>query len=58
MMAELVVWAADWPHGLRCGECRLLLEPGDRYAERLTGMAGEIPVVEIVCRGCEDQVEP
>jgi hypothetical protein len=48
----LTVRAADWPHGLRCGECARPLEDGHAYSEKLTGMAGEIPVVMIVCRPC------
>lgn len=48
----LIVRAEDWPHGLRCGECSCLLEDGDRYAERLTGMVDDAPAVMIVCRPC------
>ena len=40
-MPNLTVRAADWPHGLRCGQCSRLLEDGDGYAERLTGMIGD-----------------
>jgi hypothetical protein len=51
----LPVRAEDWPCGLRCGDCRRPLEHGDRYAERLTGMAGEFPVVVIVCCPCDQR---
>lgn len=51
--SDLIVRAEDWPHGLRCGECRNVLLAGDRYAERLTGMVGKIPAVMIVCRPCD-----
>ena len=42
----------DWPHGLRCMDCGRRLSPGQRYSKRLTGMADEVPVVEIVCVEC------
>jgi hypothetical protein len=51
---DLIVRAQDWPYGLRCGECSRLLEDGDRYAESLTGMAGDTPVVKIVCCPCDE----
>jgi hypothetical protein len=50
----LIVRARDWPHGLRCGDCCRVLRDGDRYAERLTGMAEDTPVVMIVCRPCDE----
>jgi hypothetical protein len=49
---DLIVRAEEWPHGLRCGECALLLREGDPYGERLTGMVGEFPAYMIVCRPC------
>jgi len=49
-----MVRAEDWPYGLRCGECSHPLEDGDRYAERLTGMVGEVPIVKIVCCPCDE----
>lgn len=52
-MGTLTVRAADFPHGLRCGECKRLLNDGDPYAESLTGMIGEIPAVMLVCVPCE-----
>lgn len=50
----LIVRAEDWPYGLRCGECCRLLEDGDRYAERLTGMVDDVPAVMIVCPSCDE----
>jgi RNase P subunit RPR2 len=47
-----IVRAEDWPHGLRCGECSRPLADGDRYSERLIAMAGEVPIVRIVCTSC------
>ena len=52
--AGLIVRDADWPHGLRCGECSRLLEDGDRYSERLTDFIGETPAVMIVCVPCAE----
>ena len=49
----LIVRVEDWPHGLRCGLCSRSLDPGDRYAEQLTHMAGEVPVVKIICVPCD-----
>lgn len=44
---------SDWPGGLRCGECQRELETGDTIAERLEGMFGGIPIVEIICGACD-----
>jgi hypothetical protein len=52
--SDLIVRAKDWPYGLRCGECSRVLEDGDRYAERLTGMVGGTPMVKIVCCPCDE----
>ena len=49
---DLIVRDADYPYGLRCGECSLLLRDGDRYSERLTDFIGDIPAVMIVCVPC------
>jgi hypothetical protein len=49
----LLVHSEDWPHGLRCGDCCRLLGDGDRYAERLTGMVGDVPAMMIVCIACD-----
>jgi len=51
---DLIVSAKKFRYGLRCGECDRPLEPGDRYAESLTGMAGHVPVVKIVCVPCDE----
>ena len=51
----LIVRAEDWPYGLRCGECSRVLEDGDSYAESLTGMIGDTPMVKIVCCLCGGQ---
>ncbi len=40
------------PHGCRCGDCGCLFKPGDRYASRLIGMVGSIPMTEVVCVPC------
>ena len=42
----------DYPHGIRCMGCNRLLERGQPYTERLVSMAGDTPVVEIVCVYC------
>ena len=51
---DLIVRAEDWPYGLRCGECHRAMVDGDRYAERLTDMIGDIPAVMIVCCPCDE----
>lgn len=48
-----IVREADFPSGLRCGECSRLLREGDQYAERLTGMIEDIPAVMIICVPCD-----
>lgn len=52
---DLIVQSEDWPHGLRCGNCKRVLHNGDKYAERWTGMVCEMPAVLIVCRPCEER---
>jgi hypothetical protein len=42
----------DWPHGLRCGECRHLFCEGERYSQRLFGFQEEVPVSVVVCVEC------
>ena len=49
----LIVRDADWPHGLRCADCARLMRDGEPYAERWTGMAGDVPVIMICCTACE-----
>lgn len=48
----VVVREEDWPHGLRCAECKSLLGEGDRYSERLEKFMGDVPIVLIVCLSC------
>ena len=36
-----------------CMICRHPFRLGDRYAERLTGLAGDLPVTEAVCISCD-----
>ncbi len=48
----LLVHADDWPHGLRCADCRCELNDGNRYSERLTDFIDDTPAVVIVCVGC------
>lgn len=47
-----LIHLADYPNGIRCIECHTVFRDGDAYCERLEGMAGEVPVVEIVCERC------
>lgn len=35
-----------------CMDCGRPLPPGAPYTERLTGMCGDIPVVEVICVYC------
>jgi hypothetical protein len=51
---NLIVHRKEWPGGLRCGGCHRKMHDGERYAESLTGMAGSIPVVTIVCCACNE----
>ena len=44
--------ADDWPHGLRCIDCRRELTECDRYASRLEAFQGDIPITEIICLEC------
>jgi hypothetical protein len=42
----------DWPHGLRCGQCRRRIREPERYSEQLDAFVDDAPVVVIVCLGC------
>lgn len=48
----LTIDRAEWPHGIRCMDCREKLNDGDPYTERLSGMVQETPVTEVVCLAC------
>ena len=39
-------------HGLSCMDCNRVIEYGEEIAERLSGMVGDIPMVEIICGDC------
>ena len=53
---ELIVRAADFAHGLRCGRCMRLMKDGDRYAEELTGIIAGLPMVELICIPCDEAI--
>jgi len=42
----------DWPHGLRCGQCRRVFRESERFSETLDGFVDEVPVLGIVCVPC------
>jgi len=42
----------DWPHGLRCGECRRVIREGERYSTLLYAFSDDAPVCLVVCLGC------
>ena len=42
----------DWPHGLRCAQCKRLMSEGDCYSERLESFIEDSPVCLIVCEDC------
>jgi hypothetical protein len=43
----------DVEMGAVCEDCGRPFRLGDRYASRLLGIAGDIPVTETVCLSCE-----
>ena len=47
-----VITADEAEYGVRCCRCGCRFSPGDRYTESLEGMAGWIPVVEVICMTC------
>ena len=51
-METRIVREQDWEHGLRCAECKQMLNDGDLYSERLSGFVDETPAVEIICVEC------
>jgi RNase P subunit RPR2 len=57
-MDEYTFHENDWPWGLRCTDCHRLFVQGEKYSERLTGVAmgsnaaSPSPVVEITCVPC------
>jgi hypothetical protein len=42
----------EWPHGVRCMDCRTQLTQGDPYIERMEGFVEETPTTEVVCLTC------
>ena len=50
--STLVVRTEEWPHGLSCMDCDVMLNEGDPYSERLTEIVDGIPLVEITCVTC------
>jgi hypothetical protein len=50
--------SADWEHGLACLACRRVLREGDRYSERLTAFAEDMPMVELICLECATATAP
>jgi hypothetical protein len=42
----------DWPHGLRCSQCRRVLREPERYTEKLDGFTNDTPLISIVCLAC------
>lgn len=48
-----VIHVLDLERGAACTDCRRPFRPGDRYAERLLGFAGDTPVTEVVCLTCD-----
>lgn len=43
---------ADWPHGLRCGECDEEITDGERYSTVLEGFLEDVPIALVVCVTC------
>lgn len=50
-----IVTEEDFPGGLRCESCRREIEPGEEYAEILTGFVDHIPMTYLICLSCEDE---
>ena len=48
-----VIHPFDVERGAVCEDCDRPFRLGDRYASRLLGIAGGIPVTEAVCLPCE-----
>jgi RNase P subunit RPR2 len=47
-----VIHLFDVERGAVCMDCDRPFRPGDRYATRPLGVAGDIPVTEVVCLTC------
>lgn len=51
-----MIHETEWPWGLRCMDCKDELGEGDIYAERLTGITGDLDrplfTVDVVCASC------
>ena len=43
---------SDWPHGLRCSECRHPFREGERFTTRLDAFSEDVPVTQVVCVSC------
>ncbi len=53
-----VIHPFDVERGAVCEDCDQPFRLGDRYASRLLGIAGGVPVTEAVCLSCENYDSP
>jgi len=42
----------DWPHGLRCGQCRHLFSESQRYIAQPDAFIEDALLTKIVCLAC------
>jgi hypothetical protein len=42
----------EFPFGLRCADCDVLIEPGDHYSQRLEGFVDDVPLTVLTCVPC------
>lgn len=42
----------DWPHGLRCGQCRHLFQEPERYIARPDAFLDDTLLTTICCLAC------
>lgn len=43
---------ANWPHGLRCGQCRRIFSEAERYVAQPDACVEDALLTKIVCLAC------
>lgn len=52
MYSTAIMVADEFPGGLACMDCYVVIEPGELYADNLVGMEGAIPLADVTCINC------
>ena len=57
MVSYPIVRQEEYPHGIRCPDCKRELKDGEPYAERFEGVWRKFPIAEQCCVYCGGEGE-